>query len=85
MDDVDFKTKITRAELESMCADVFERVGKVVEQAVSAADMSLGEIPNVIVVGGGTRIPKVQDELMTAVKRYVHPFLHDCNPGTVTK
>ncbi|GAU93545.1 HSP70-3 [Ramazzottius varieornatus] len=69
MDDVDFKTKITRAELESMCADVFERVGKVVEQAVSAADMSLGEIPNVIVVGGGTRIPKVQDELMTAVKR----------------
>ena len=70
MDDVDFKTKITRAELESMCADVFERVGKVVEQALAAADMSLGEIPQVIILGGGTRIPKVQEELLKALEKY---------------
>ncbi|XP_038609730.1 hypoxia up-regulated protein 1 [Tachyglossus aculeatus] len=67
MDDVDFKAKVTRAELEDLCADLFERVPGPVRQALSSAEMSLDEIEQVILVGGATRVPKVQEALLKAV------------------
>ncbi|OQV24354.1 Hypoxia up-regulated protein 1 [Hypsibius exemplaris] len=69
MDDVDFSTKITRAELESMCSDVFARIPAIIEQALMSANIGGDEIQQVIVLGGGTRIPKVQEELLKAVRR----------------
>lgn len=41
MDDVDFKAKVTRAEFEELCADLFERVPGPVQQALQSARMSL--------------------------------------------
>uniref|UniRef100_A0A6I8P901 Hypoxia up-regulated protein 1 n=1 Tax=Ornithorhynchus anatinus TaxID=9258 RepID=A0A6I8P901_ORNAN len=67
MDDVDFKAKVTRAELEDLCADLFERVPGPVRQALGSAEMSLDEIEQVILVGGATRVPKVQEALLKAV------------------
>lgn len=69
MDDVDFKLKVTRKEFEEMCADLFERVKNPVNDAMKLAEMIDEEIGAVILVGGSTRIPKVQDELMKASKK----------------
>lgn len=41
MDDVDFKAKVTRAEFEELCADLFERVPGPVQQALQSAKMNL--------------------------------------------
>lgn len=41
MDDVDFKAKVTRAEFEELCADLFERVPGPVQQALQSAQMNL--------------------------------------------
>ncbi|KAM4015557.1 hypoxia up-regulated protein 1 [Anomaloglossus baeobatrachus] len=67
MDDIDFKAKVTRQELEDLCADLFERVSSPVQKALSSAEMNMDEIDQVIIVGGSTRIPKVQEHLLKAV------------------
>uniref|UniRef100_A0A8C9KI62 Hypoxia up-regulated protein 1 n=1 Tax=Panthera tigris altaica TaxID=74533 RepID=A0A8C9KI62_PANTA len=67
MDDVDFKAKVTRAEFEELCADLFERVPGPVQQALQSAEMNLDEVEQVILVGGATRVPKVQEVLLKAV------------------
>ncbi|XP_072011773.1 hypoxia up-regulated protein 1 isoform X2 [Engystomops pustulosus] len=67
MDDIDFKSKITRQELEELCADLFERVSSPVQKALSSAEMNMDEIEQVIIVGGSTRVPKVQELLLKAV------------------
>lgn len=41
MDDIDFKAKVTRAEFEELCADLFERVPRPVQDALAAAEMSM--------------------------------------------
>ncbi|KAL7847660.1 hypothetical protein AOLI_G00223780 [Acnodon oligacanthus] len=67
MDDIDFKAKVTRAEFEALCTDLFDRVPGPVEQALAASEMSLDEIEQVILVGGATRVPRVQEVLLKAV------------------
>uniref|UniRef100_A0A7N8YMR5 Hypoxia up-regulated protein 1 n=1 Tax=Mastacembelus armatus TaxID=205130 RepID=A0A7N8YMR5_9TELE len=69
MDDIDFKAKVTRAEFEKLCADLFERVPGPVQDALTAAEMKLDEIEQVILVGGSTRVPKVQEVLLKAVRK----------------
>lgn len=44
MDDIDFKAKVTRAEFEELCADLFERVPRPVHDALAAAEMSMVSI-----------------------------------------
>ena len=41
LEDVDFSTKVTREDLESMCADLFDRVGKPVTDALNSADITM--------------------------------------------
>ena len=41
MDDIDFKSKVTRVEFEALCTDLFERVPHTVQDALSSAEMSL--------------------------------------------
>ncbi|XP_063342397.1 hypoxia up-regulated protein 1 [Pelmatolapia mariae] len=67
MDDIDFKAKVTRSEFEELCADLFERVPRPVQDALTAAEMKLEDIEQVILVGGSTRVPKVQEVLLKAV------------------
>ncbi|XP_060106874.1 hypoxia up-regulated protein 1 [Heteronotia binoei] len=67
LDDVDFKAKVSRQEFEDLCSDLFQRVAGPVHQALDSAAMSLNEIDQVILVGGATRVPKVQEMLLKAV------------------
>lgn len=67
MDDIDFKAKVTRSEFEALCEDLFDRVPGPVKQALAVSEMSMDEIEQVILVGGATRVPKVQDVLLKSV------------------
>ncbi len=52
---------ITRAKFESLCSDLFERSLAPVEKALKDAKMTPANIDEVILVGGSTRIPKIQE------------------------
>jgi len=51
---------LTRAKFEDLCRDLLDRCKKPVEQAIKDANLSKGEIDEVVLVGGSTRIPAVQ-------------------------
>lgn len=57
---IDFYTSITRARFEELCADLFRKTMEPVEQALRDAKMSKADIHEVVLVGGSTRIPKIQ-------------------------
>merc|ERR1712137_667768 len=59
-DGIDFYTNITRARFEELCADLFRGTLDPVEKALRDAKMDKGSIHEVVLVGGSTRIPKVQ-------------------------
>jgi len=52
---------LTRAKFESLCADLFERMKDPCYQALKDANLSASDIDEVILVGGSTRVPKVQE------------------------
>jgi molecular chaperone DnaK len=52
--------KISRAKLESLCASIFERLAIPCRKAIEDSKLSVQNIDEVILVGGSTRIPKVQ-------------------------
>ena len=52
---------LTRAKFQEMTADLIERCRKPFEQAITDAGLSKGQIHHVILVGGSTRMPAVQD------------------------
>ncbi|KAF2899628.1 hypothetical protein ILUMI_06537 [Ignelater luminosus] len=63
LDDIDFKLRVTREELEEICQDLFDRVGAPVEQALKMAGLSTEVLNQVVLFGAGTRVPKVQEKL----------------------
>ena len=54
-------TKLTRAALEGMVDDLIQRTRKPCEEAMSDAGISAGEIDEVVLVGGQTRMPKIRE------------------------
>ena len=57
---IDFYTSITRARFEEMCSDLFRGTLEPVEKALRDAKMDKSAIHDIVLVGGSTRIPKVQ-------------------------
>jgi len=60
IDGIDFTETITRARFEELCADLFKKTLQPVSQVLDDAGMKKSEIDEVVLVGGSTRIPKVQ-------------------------
>lgn len=52
--------KLSRVKLESLCSDIFTRLFEPCKKAIADAGLKATEIQEVILVGGSTRIPKVQ-------------------------
>lgn len=52
---------ISRAKFENLCADLFDKTLGPVESALKDAKMTPSQIDEVILVGGSTRIPKIQE------------------------
>lgn len=57
---IDFYTKVSRARFEELCADLFRSTLQPVEKALNDAKMDKSSIHDVVLVGGSTRIPKIQ-------------------------
>ncbi|HEX5230509.1 MAG TPA: molecular chaperone DnaK [Bryobacteraceae bacterium] len=55
--------KLTRARLEQMTSDILDRASGPCRQALSDASMTPAQIDEVVLVGGSTRIPKVQQQV----------------------
>ncbi|KAK9409376.1 heat shock-related 70 kDa protein 2 [Crotalus adamanteus] len=59
-DGIDFYTSITRARFEELNADLFRGTLEPVEKALRDAKLDKGQINEIVLVGGSTRIPKIQ-------------------------
>jgi heat shock protein 5 len=59
----DFTFKLTRAKFEQLNNDLFQKTMKPVDQVLSDAKLKKSDVNEVILVGGSTRIPKVQELL----------------------
>jgi molecular chaperone DnaK len=55
--------KLTRSKLEALCADLIDRTEGPCRQALKDAGLSAGDIHEVILVGGMTRMPAVQERV----------------------
>lgn len=60
---IDFVTQITRARFNELCADLFRLTIKITENTLKDADLSCIDIDTIVLVGGSTRIPKIQQLL----------------------
>ena len=57
---IDFYSKISRARFEELCSDLFRATMEPVEKALRDAKLDKSKIHEVVLVGGSTRIPKIQ-------------------------
>jgi L1 cell adhesion molecule like protein len=60
---IDFNSTITRAKFENICEDLFRKTMDPVEQVLRDSKLSKSEIHEIVLVGGSTRIPKIQQLL----------------------
>ena len=60
---IDFNTTITRAKFENICEDLFRKTMAPVEQVLRDSKLSKNDINEIVLVGGSTRIPKIQQLL----------------------
>lgn len=60
---IDFYSKITRARFEELCIDLFRSCLEPVEKALRDAKFDKSQIHEVVLVGGSTRIPRIQKML----------------------
>ncbi|GAA7295172.1 molecular chaperone DnaK [Helicobacter pylori] len=72
--------KLTRAKFESLTEDLVEETISKIEGVIKDAGLTKNEISEVVMVGGSTRIPKVQER----VKAFIHKDLNkSVNPDEV--
>jgi len=62
-DGIDFNSTITRARFEDMNMDYFRKCMEPVEKVLRDSKISKGQVHEVVLVGGSTRIPKIQSML----------------------
>lgn len=62
-DGIDLNVQLTRAKFESLCADIFTKTLAPVERVLQDAKISKSQVHDIVLVGGSTRIPKVQEIL----------------------
>jgi molecular chaperone DnaK len=64
--------KLTRAKLEQLCDDLFERTVKPVEACLKDANWSKSEVDELVLVGGMTRMPKVVETARKLIGKEPH-------------
>lgn len=60
IDGIDFEENLTRAKFEELCNDLFKNTLKPVETVLEDSGLKKSEVDEIVLVGGSTRIPKVQ-------------------------
>jgi len=64
----DFCSKLTRARFEDLCIDLLQSCVKPVKRALRDAGLDYGDIDDIVLVGGSTRIPRIQRILQDLFK-----------------
>jgi len=62
-DGEDYNTNISRAKFEELCMDLFRKCMPPVENVLKDAGVGKGQVHEIVLVGGSTRIPKIQSML----------------------
>jgi len=62
-DGVDFNASITRSKFEDLCADIFKKTMDPVETVLRDSKKDKASVDEIVLVGGSTRIPKIQQLL----------------------
>ena len=62
-DGIDYVGSITRARFEELCGDLFRKTFEPVEQVIKDSGVSKSLINEIVLVGGSTRIPRIQNQL----------------------
>ncbi|KAK3884888.1 hypothetical protein Pcinc_010862 [Petrolisthes cinctipes] len=63
LDEEDIRVLVKRDEFESICEDVFQRIKAPIDLALISAGIDITNIDQFIIVGGATRVPRVQSLL----------------------
>ncbi|XP_017876519.1 hypoxia up-regulated protein 1 isoform X2 [Ceratina calcarata] len=63
IDEYDFRVQVTREKLEELCADLADRVVNPIKIALKMSGLTMEAISQVVLVGAGTRMPKIQEYL----------------------
>jgi len=63
MDSIDFNTVLTRARFDDICVGFYKKAMEPVTKVLMDAKISKSQINEIVLVGGTTRIPKLQEEL----------------------
>ncbi|KAJ8949475.1 hypothetical protein NQ318_005942 [Aromia moschata] len=83
LDEQDFKLVVKREEMEELIKDLLDRVGKPVETALKTAHLTMDVVSQVVLVGAGTRVPKVQEYLQKSVQRELAKNLNTDEAATL--
>ncbi len=62
-DGIDLSLTLTRAKFESLCSDIFTKTLEPVDRVLADAKVSKAQVDDIVLVGGSTRIPKIQELL----------------------
>lgn len=73
-------TKLSKANLESLCKPIFDKLFIPCEKAIKDAGITIDQIHEVIMVGGSTRIPKIQEMVKNFFKKELNKSV---NPDEV--
>lgn len=63
------ETRLTRAQFEGLCDDLISRLQQPVKRALADAGMTPAQIDEVVLVGGSTRIPFIQDLVRSLIRK----------------
>ena len=61
---LDFTSSITRARFEELCHDLFRKTFEPVEKVMKDSGISKSKVHEIVLIGGSTRIPKIQQQLI---------------------
>jgi L1 cell adhesion molecule like protein len=62
-DGIDFSSNLTRARLDELCSDFYKQTLTSVEKVLLDSGFGKGDIHDIVLVGGSSRIPKIQEML----------------------
>ena len=80
LDEIDEEITISRAEFEEICKHLFEKCIPIIDEALINAELKKENINEIVLVGGSSRIPKIQE----IIKKYFGKEpLKDINPHEV--
>jgi hypoxia up-regulated 1 len=70
-DDTPLDTHLTRAHLENLAHDILARAVTPIDAALKAANVTLEQVHGIELIGGGMRVPKIQEALQTYLGEHI--------------